>query len=175
MSRDSSRRNDILHIRDARPDELDEVSQLLKEAYQQYESSIPSPIWESYLEDIMDAGSRLDDAELIIAELDGLLVGTVTLYLEASRSSQEGWPRGWAGIRLLAVRPAYRKRGIGHALMEECLRCCRRQGIPTIGLHTSEVMDVARRMYERMGFVRVPEFDFRPAPEVTVMAYRLEL
>jgi glutamine synthetase len=33
----------------------------------------------------------------------------------------------------------------------------------------------AIRLYERMGFVRVPEFDFHPAPEVVVMAYRLDL
>jgi len=30
-------------------------------------------------------------------------------------------------------------------------------------------------MYERMGFVRVPEYDFHPAPGITVMAYRLQL
>jgi hypothetical protein len=36
-------------------------------------------------------------------------------------------------------------------------------------------MDIARRMYERMGFVRVPEFDFHPAPGIVVMAYRLDL
>ena len=47
--------------------------------------------------------------------------------------------------------------------------------VPTLGLHTTEKMSVARGMYERMGFVRVPEFDFHPAPQVVVMAYRLDL
>jgi hypothetical protein len=37
------------------------------------------------------------------------------------------------------------------------------------------MMAVARAMYERMGFVRAPEFDFQPAPETVVMAYRLDL
>jgi ribosomal protein S18 acetylase RimI-like enzyme len=59
--------------------------------------------------------------------------------------------------------------------MDECVRRCRERGIATIGLHTTETMDIARRMYERMGFVRVPEFDFHPAPGVVVMAYRLDL
>jgi hypothetical protein len=36
-------------------------------------------------------------------------------------------------------------------------------------------MDVAMRLYERMGFVRAPELDFRPAPQVTVKGYRLAL
>jgi len=60
-------------------------------------------------------------------------------------------------------------------LMEECIRRCRKQGIATIGLHTTEMMDVARRMYEKMGFVRVPELDVHPGPGVVVMAYRLDL
>jgi ribosomal protein S18 acetylase RimI-like enzyme len=117
----------------------------------------------------------LSESKLIVAELDGQLAGMVTLYLDAEHSSQGGWPRGWASIRLLALHPDYRGRGIGHALMEECIRRCRDQGIATIGLHTTEMMDVARRMYEKIGFVRAPEFDFYPRPGVVVMAYRLDL
>ncbi|MBI2850938.1 MAG: GNAT family N-acetyltransferase [Chloroflexi bacterium] len=175
MNRNSRGGNGSLQTRDARPEELDKVSQLLKDAFQQYESSIPSEIWKSYLEDIMDVRSRLDKAELIVAEMRGQLAGAVTLYSKASDSAQEGWPEGWAGIRLLAVHPAYRNRGIGRALMEECICRCSERGIPTIGLHTSEIMAVARRLYERMGFVRATEFDFHPRPGVTVMAYRLDL
>jgi len=36
-------------------------------------------------------------------------------------------------------------------------------------------MEVAQQMYERMGFIRIPEHDFHPAPRITVMAYRLQL
>ena len=43
-----------------------------------------------------------------------------------------------------------------------------------LGLHTTEFMAVTRATYERMGFVRVPAFDFRPVPAIHVMAYRLD-
>jgi ribosomal protein S18 acetylase RimI-like enzyme len=59
--------------------------------------------------------------------------------------------------------------------MEYCINRCRELGIKTIGLHTATLMDVARRMYERMGFVRVQEYDFHPTPDTVVMAYRLDL
>lgn len=154
---------------------MDETATLIKEAYQQYETSLPALTWKSYVKDIMDVRSRLGAAELIVAELNGRLAGSVTLYLGDSGSSPEGWPPGWAGIRLLAVHPAFRGQGIGRALMEECIRRCREHSISTIGLHTTEMMAVARRMYEKMGFKRVPEFDFHPAPGVNVMAYRLDL
>jgi len=78
-------------------------------------------------------------------------------------------------VRLLAVHPAYRGQGIDRALMEECIRRCRQSKVAVIGLHTTEVMDIARQMYERMGFERFPESDFHPAPGVTVVAYRLQL
>jgi GNAT superfamily N-acetyltransferase len=168
-------KNNGFRIRDARQEELNKVSQLLKIAFQQYEKFIPSEVWQSYLENIMDVHSRVADAGLIVAELKGVLVGTVTLYLHPSHSTEEGWPPGWAGVRLLGVDPGYRGKGIGGALMEECIRRCRKYGIKTIGLHTSEIMDVARRMYEQMGFIRVPEFDFHPSPDVVIMAYRFKL
>ena len=164
-----------LCLRDARPDELDEIALLLRDAYQEYEKSLPSNIWKGYLQDIMDVRGRLDVAELVVAELEGELVGTVTLYLNAADSPPEGWPKGWAGVRLLAVHPSYRNKGIGHALMDECFGRCRQRGIRTIGLHTTGMMEVARGLYERMGFVRVPEYDFHPRPEVTIMAYRFDL
>lgn len=162
-------------IRDALPGELDAVSRLLRDAYLEYERYMPPQAWQTYLQDIMDVRGRLDTSELIVAELDGKLAGAVTLFSNASRSTGEGWPEGWAGVRLLAVHPTYRGQGIGRALMEECLRRCRTRGIATVGLHTTSVMDTARRMYEKMGFARVPEFDFQPRPGVVVMAYRLDL
>lgn len=166
--------NEVL-IRDVRSDELDEVSLLLSDAYQQYQNFIPPERWKAYLEDIMDVSSRVDESELIVAELDHRLAGCVTLYLDGSKSFTNAWPAGWAVVRLLAVHPDFRGRCVGHALMEECIRRCRKARIKTIGLHTTEIMEVARHMYERMGFVRVPEHDFHPAPGITVMAYRLQL
>lgn len=160
-------------IRNARPEELDEVAQLLKEAYQQYAEVMPPEIFQSYLENIVDVRSRLPESELIVAELDGHLMGTVTLFLHSSES--QVWPEGWASVRLLGVLLQYRKQGIGQALMEECIRRCKKEGIKILGLHTSEAMATAKRMYERLGFVRVPELDFHPRPGVVVMAYRYDI
>jgi GNAT superfamily N-acetyltransferase len=164
-----------LVIRDAYADELDKVSLLIRDSYLQYEKFMPPQAWQSYLQDMMDVGSRLPDSQLIVAELKGDLAGAVTLYPEAEPLSMERLPEGWAYIRLLSVHPAYRGRGIGRALVEECIRRCRIRGVAAIALHTTEMMDVARRIYENMGFVRAPELDAHPAPNVTVMAYRLDL
>jgi ribosomal protein S18 acetylase RimI-like enzyme len=164
-----------LIIRDAHAGELDEVARLIVDSYRQYQQYLPPPRWQWYVEDMMNVRGRLDQSELIVAEEEGHLAGAVTLFLKGSKSALEGWPQGWASIRLLAVHPAFRSRGVGQALMDECVRRCRRLGVLTIGLHTTEYMEVARRMYERMGFKRAPEYDFHPEPGAVVMAYRLDL
>ena len=162
------------HIRDARDDELDDVARLILAANQEYAPLFPAHRWEAYARDITDVRSRLGDSELIVAEAAGRLLGTVTFYPNVPDSGQS-WPPGWAGIRLLAVHPDGRRLGIARALMDECLLRCRRRGISTIGLHTTEAMAVARGMYERMGFVRRPEFDVSVGPSMVIMAYGLEL
>ena len=162
-------------IRDARIEELDQVALLIRDAYQEYQASFPPEVWDGYARDIMDVRGRLDSSELIVAEHAGSLVGAVTFYPDAFGSGQQGWPPGWTGVRLLAVHPDGRGLGIGRALMDECLRRSRQLGAHTLGLHTTELMAVARGMYERMGFIRVPEYDFHPGPTMVLMAYRLEL
>jgi len=164
-----------LRIRPARPDELDDAARVMLAAYQQYQASFPPGRWDAYAADILDVRSRLPHAELIVAEEAGRIVGAVTLYPDGSRSAVEGWPPGWAGVRLLAVHPDARGRGVGEALMRECIARARERGATTLGLHTTRIMAVAQRMYERMGFVRAPEYDFHPAPNIVVMAYRLNL
>jgi ribosomal protein S18 acetylase RimI-like enzyme len=59
--------------------------------------------------------------------------------------------------------------------MQECIRRARLLGATCLNLHTTDMMQVAKGMYERMGFVRVPELDFHPDPNIVVKAYRLDL
>ena len=147
-------------VRDAQADELDQVASMMRDAYLEYQAHFPPDVWERYAQNILDVRSRLDVSELIVAERDGQVVGSVTLYPNVV-STEQGWPPGWAGVRLLAVHPDARGQGIGRVLMNECLRRSRHRQAPAIGLHTSDIMKVARALYERMGFVRAPEYDFR--------------
>ena len=161
-------------VRDARTDELHQVASLIRVAYQEYQAHFPPETWERYAQNIMDVSSRLDVSELIVAEHNGSVAGAVTLYPNVMNAEQD-WPAGWAGVRLLAVHPDARGQGIGRVLMDECLRRSRLRRSVAVGLHTSDIMRVARGLYERMGFVRVPEFDFRTGSNWVVMAYRLDL
>jgi len=162
-------------VRDVRAAELDATGDLMVAAYLEFTPPNAPSQWQHYLDDIRAVRRRLADSTLIVAEDAGRIVGAVTYYADGSKESAGGWPPSWAVFRLLAVHPEARGRGIGRLLVEECIRRARAAGAAAVGLHTTHLMNVARAMYERMGFVRVPERDFFPVPDFRVMAYRLTL
>lgn len=165
---------DKLDIHKAREDELDAAARVIQAAYLEYEAEMPAPVFARYMEELADVRSRLNQADLLVATVGGQVVGAVTYYPDGTLSAEK-WPAGWSGIRMLAVHPEFRRKGVGEALMQECLRLSRQKGIRTVGLHTTEPMAAGRRLYERMGFERVPQFDFHPRSNLTVMAYKLEI
>lgn len=166
-------------LRDARSDELDEISALMVDAYAQYAEGLPDYLWEDYAAEIADVRRRLPHSQLIVAEVDGRLAGAVTFYPDATKSDHKGWPEGMTEMRLLAVPPAGRGHKIGRLLAEECIARARAMGAAVIGLHTSHLMHVARDMYERMGFQRDTEHDFIPdpvgTPDLVATAYTMRL
>lgn len=164
-----------LRIRDAQAEDLDEVASLLLAAYREYAPPQPSERWEWYMRNLTDLRGQLGHAELLVAEVDGRVLGTVMLYPDGSVEDAGGWPRGCAAVRRLGVHPEARGRGLGRALMEACVRRCRERGVGALGLHTTDAMAVARGLYERMGFARAPEMDYPLGSGAVLMAYRLEL
>jgi GNAT superfamily N-acetyltransferase len=111
-----------------------------------------------------------------VAEKEGAILGSVLLYPPGTAfSNPDEDPLACPEVRLLAVAPEARGQRIGTALMKECIRPVRRLGVACLNLHTTDMMQVAMRMYEEMGFARAPELDFHPDPGITVKAYRLEL
>ena len=161
-------------IRDAEQREVDEVGTVVVSAYQEYAALMPLDVWAMYSENIRDVRSRLKESDLIVARQGGRIAGAVTFYPK-HKKREAVWPPDWTGIRLVAVRPESRGQGIGRLLVEECIRRSREQAAAAVGLHTTSFMSVAAAMYERIGFVRVPEYDFHPRPGMTVTAHKLVL
>ena len=92
---------------------------------------------------------------------------------EANVYASAGIKPDWPELRMLAVAPEARGLGVGKALLMECIRRSRAAGYAHLGLHTEDAMAVAMGMYERAGFQRMPELDFKPTPDLLVKGYRL--
>jgi GNAT superfamily N-acetyltransferase len=145
----------VIVVRAARPDEYAHVGALTIGAYR---SLAADHLWGGYENGIMDTATRAKGADILVADIDGRVIGSVTFVSEHSSSWSEWTLPGEAQFRLLAVDPEARGRGVGEVLVRACLDRARTAGQPVI-IHTTPWMETARRMYERLGLMRRPDRD----------------
>jgi predicted N-acetyltransferase YhbS len=170
-------------VRLAERADLDHVRSVLRAANLEFQEMVPPAFYRAYLSNVLDISSRLAESKLLVAERAGRIVGSITLYPDASFEGW-GWPSYWAGIRAVAVDPAACGLGIGRRLARECIDRSRDLGAEALCLHTAPFMQAAMAMYERVGFRRTPEFDKDAGellgvrdlePPIPALAYRLDV
>jgi GNAT superfamily N-acetyltransferase len=94
--------------------------------------------------DLDDIARSYDGAVVLVARLDGRVVGTGTLVR-----------RGDVGeIVRMSVVPAVRRHGIGRALVDALLDAARVRDLTRVVLETTEEWTDAVAFYERCGFAR---------------------
>ena len=89
------------------------------------------------------------ETRLMVAEIDSILVGTLTLTIFFGLSRQ-GATR--ANIEAVRVRSEYRNQGIGRQMMEWAIAEAKRQGCRRVQLTTDLRRIDAHRFYQRLGF-----------------------
>jgi ribosomal protein S18 acetylase RimI-like enzyme len=76
---------------------------------------------------------------------------------------------------MLAVDPAAQGRGIAMLLMRHIVDASRSLGRERVVCSSQPSMRAAHRVYERLGFTRLPERDWSPVPGVELQAFALSL
>lgn len=166
----------LVAVHDVRPDEFDEIGALTVRSFDEFLSLTDAAFAAHFNQDARDLRSRLEAAQVLVAEVGGRLAGTVTLLPDGVSYGMPQWPPEWAVVRLLAVDPAVRGRGVGRRLVAVCIARARDLGAPAIGLHTADFMAAAQRVYTGLGFERVPDFDADlPGAGSPARAFRLRL
>lgn len=80
-----------------------------------------------------------------------------------------------AEIRALAVAPDAQGAGVGGALVAAAIERAMANGVSHLVLLTLPRMQAAQRLYERVGFRRLPERDWSPSPGEMLLAYGIPL
>jgi ribosomal protein S18 acetylase RimI-like enzyme len=162
-----------MEVRVVREHEVDEAGQVVLAAYAGIEGA--PPLGHGYDEELLAVGRRARQATVLVAVDGGRVVGCVTLVEDSTSAWAEDLRHDEAGIRMLAVAPDGQGEGVGRLLVEACIERALAAGKPAVFLHSTPWMRAAHRLYERLGFQRVPERDWLPLPEVPLLAFRLAL
>ncbi|WP_291855930.1 GNAT family N-acetyltransferase [Bradyrhizobium sp.] len=140
-----------IRIRDYKSTDAEALNRIAVSAFEQFRDHYHD--WPAMLAGLSKTSALGATGEVIIAELQRSIAGAVA-YFGPDRPKAPFFDQRWPIIRMLVVDPAFRGKGIGRVLSNECIARAKRDGLPIIALHTSPIMTVALPMYLRMGFTK---------------------
>lgn len=161
-------------VRVARPEEWAAAGDVTVEAYR-VNGYLDHPDGRAYAASLRNAARRAEHGVLWVAvDVDGRVVGTATVALPGSTLTQM-CREGEAELRMVAVAPRARGRGVGEALTRASLDLAVERGAKRMVLASLEAMTAAHRLYERLGFSRAPERDWHTDGGLLLMAFTRDL
>ena len=165
---------DELTIRPVRPEDYDDVRRITRGAY--LEAGYFDDEAHPYMAILSDVEHRVAHAEVWVAERNREVVGSVALTFEGQRYTDIA-VAGELEFRMLAVDPVVQRAGIGRRIVERIIEHARTlPGIEAVSLTSGSDMVRAHRLYESMGFARVPERDWWvPNEDILLWVFRLAL
>ncbi|MHA6249343.1 GNAT family N-acetyltransferase [Pontibacter sp. CAU 1760] len=155
-----------LTIREARPDEFQQIGELMVNVYAQLEGFPKPDDQPNYYKLLANIGSLTENPVthlLVAVSPEGSITGAVVYigdmqyYGSGGTATQE---KNAAGFRLLAVDPDTRGNGVGKLLINECIRRAQADNQSQLIIHSTKAMQIAWGMYEKIGFTRSEDLDF---------------
>jgi GNAT superfamily N-acetyltransferase len=117
------------------------LEQALASLFPQLNPALAGPTHQQLRALMADPASTL----LLVID-DGAIIGTATVVLYTTPV----WVK--ARIEDVVVDESVRGRGIGEALVNECIEVARKRGANIVELQSARHREVANRLYPRMGF-----------------------
>jgi GNAT superfamily N-acetyltransferase len=170
----------MYEIREARPSEYSQLGELMVEVYSQLDGFPKQDEIPEYYDSLRNVGefTKSPKVKLIVAVSEKGIVDGGLVYFGDMRyygAGEESTTSQIAGaFRLLAVNPKTRGQGIAKLLIEACVDQAKKEGFNQLLIHSTKYMMVAWKMYERLGFERFPEIDFKKSG-VEVFGFRYQL
>ena len=144
-------------------DDLTELKDLAVKSWGQFRSKLTSDNWAKLYTSLTDDKTYrelLDKSNCIVCTSGkGKIIGMA--FLVPNGNPTDIYDKEWSYIRLVSVDPDFGGQGIGRKLTAICIATARQNEEKTIALHTSELMDKARHIYETLGFTILKEIDQR--------------
>jgi putative acetyltransferase len=145
-------------LRDNQPEDYRALCALLGAVFEEHRTHLDSEAFLAFLGGLVD-GPSPGPGQILVAERAGLVVGTAT-YRRAGGDPPGPGPRRCSTVRALAVRPDWRRRGIGRLLLEACIARARADHALALCIDVPEAMAAGISFCRSLGFEEVPELVF---------------
>jgi ribosomal protein S18 acetylase RimI-like enzyme len=159
-------------VRPVRPDEAEAAGRVVVAAFEAVPGGHMSG---GYAADLADVAGRSMVSEVFVAVEGDDVVGCVTFAPDHTSSLAEQAQTGECQVRMMAVAPGHQGRRIGQLLVDAVLERARALDRSAVFLHSTPQMTAAHRLYQRNGFVRIPDRDWVLDADLTLIAFRLDL
>lgn len=152
-----------MHFRLGTLQDLPALKSMIFKSWQAYQDVLSREYWGSLHETLTSDATYLRLFEkatcFLIEASNTALVGAA--FVVPSGNPTDIYQVDWCQLRFVSVDPAYSRQGLGEALTRYCIHWAIQQQEHTMALHTSEIMDRARYIYEKIGFEQIREIDAR--------------
>ena len=161
--------------RQANANDLNELKKLALDTWSQFQHELVPENWEKLKGNLANDNTW---SELLTNSYSLVCVNEVDRIVGMSFLVPQGNPtelfdKSWCYIRFVTVDQNFAGKGIGRRLTQKCIQYAIDSGEKTIALHTSEMMNSARHIYESLGFTILKELEPRLGKKYWL--YTLEL
>jgi ribosomal protein S18 acetylase RimI-like enzyme len=136
----------------------DKLKELGLKSYGQFKNELTEDNWgkmNNFLSNVASYTELLKISKCFVCLDNEKLVGMA--YLVSKGNPTDIFQKEWSYIRMVGVAPEYSGNGIGKRLTQLCIDFANESNENIIALHTSEFMNSARYIYEKIGFKAIKE------------------
>lgn len=167
--------NPRMHFRKGTKKDLAQLKALGIESWAQFKNDLTPDYWDQLNTSLQNENTYselLEKSECVVSENDtGRIVGMA--FLVPGGNPTEIYDEKWCYIRFVSVHPDFRGEKLGETLTQKCIEIARKNQERIMALHTSELMNPARHIYEKLGFRILKEIE--PRFGVRYWLYTLDL
>ncbi|KAH6915685.1 acyl-CoA N-acyltransferase [Coprinopsis sp. MPI-PUGE-AT-0042] len=154
------------------PADVDAIVALGRAIFSQTFSENTSDNMDAYLDATYSPESVLADLQnpqrlILLAEVKGAVAGFAYIAMDTHEECLTGWPKP-VEIQRIYVNSAYQGSGVARALAEKSIDWAREQGYESIWLGVFPTNARAVRFYQKCGFEKIGEHEFRIGNQVDI-------
>jgi ribosomal protein S18 acetylase RimI-like enzyme len=152
-----------LTYRQGTKDDLQGLKELGIKSWTPFQKELTAENWNSLKQRISNDKTYeelIDQSTCIVCVTDiDNIIGMA--FIVPNGNPTDIYLKDWSYIRFVSVDPDFGGQGIGRKLTAMCIDKAKENGEKIVALHTSEIMNNARHIYESLGFEILREIDQR--------------